>query len=223
MKNIIKSLSVIVAVAAIASLATLAIYRDTAISPGNVLGASAVGVDIDLAGDGSTISAYFNLPNMVPGDKVSKCFVIKNPNASIDALFRVYLNQTANDYSPLREKITVQAFLTPSTGCETVQSNLTSQGYTFYSPGGSNQQIFSTPVKLKDLIGPGNAIDTFSDDAIKHPILKGQAAVYKLDVEFDLSADNNFKGKSWTGDIVVDAVQSQGVTSRSQLGWVNPH
>ena len=230
-KKILISLSVIGIVAAVAIGGTYAWFKDTAKSEGNTFGTGEL--NIVLGGDGSESTPYFNVGNMVPGDTETAYLVIKNPNASIDSLFRVYAVKT-EDLKGLSSKLKISATLHPK---EYGYAGLQSAGYEIY---GAEDNLFIDNEGLNSFIGPNNASDNLDaaynwrsgdnkvgNDVDEWPLKSGYAAVYIIEISMDKDASNHYQGAIWKGNLVVDAVQSKNqedtnwneVLEPSEVGW----
>ena len=208
MSIIFRSLFVIAVMTAVAGGATYAFFNYHKSVGGNVLGASTEGVNIVLGGTGSETVPYFNVTDMYPGQTKVSYLVIKNPNASIDALFRIYAEQTSSTPWAMRDKLLLQVTLNPS-GYSGTQ-NLLANGYKLYGAPDNILVKWEDGKKLSDLIGKEKALDNIGawkeDDS--WPLKKGYAAVYKIEVMLDKNANNDYKGAKWEGNLVIDAVQA---------------
>lgn len=199
----------IAVMAAVAGGATYAFFNYHKSIGGNVLGASTEGVNIILGGTGSETVPYFNVTDMYPGQVKTSYLVIKNPNSSIDSLFRVYAEQTSSTPWAMRDKLLLQVTLNPSEDYPGKQS-LLANGYTLYGEGNNVLVPWEDGKKISDLIGKEKALDNIGawkeDDS--WPLKKGYAAVYKIEVMLDKNANNDYKGAKWEGNLVIDAVQA---------------
>lgn len=207
MKNIIKSLLVVVAVAAIAGGATWAYFSDSETSTGNTFTAGTATIALD--GDASNGAAYFTAANMKPGDTVTKYVAVKN-TGSINLLFRAYVNATTNTASTtnpasyfadvLETKIT----LNPTDVATWTPRFDPVSNYVNYN---SN---------MAGIIGVSNAIDndpeafTYGADQQLQP---NEYAVYKVEVTLPTTAGNEWQGASFVGDLVFEGVQFDNQTN----------
>ncbi len=200
-KRIVTSLFVIALAAALVGGATMAWFTDSAKVEGNSFTAGTVVVNLD--GDTTDGSAYFEVDNMAPGDGPIVKFIEVRNDGTLPIYFNVYIDDvvsTAPNGGKIEDVLDVTFTLRPA--------GYTVDGYSLYGGG----QVYG-PVKLSSLIGFDNGAN--NTEAI--PLDPGYVAVYKIEVSMPTSAGNEYQGSSFSGTLHVHAVQSD--NQESPVNW----
>lgn len=194
MKRIILSLLTIVLVSTTAVGATRAYFTDIARSNNNTI--STGSFDVNLGG-----TLPFAASGIAPGDSLEPKYLEVRNNGSLDMLFRAYVESTQNPAADagktMADYLNVTVTLNPS-------DYSLPAGYTAYGPVG--QTIYTGT--LAGLLGKEKALDNINAAFVDHwPLKPKYVAVYKIDVVFSSSASNELKGKTFSGNIVVEGTQ----------------
>jgi predicted ribosomally synthesized peptide with SipW-like signal peptide len=201
MKKILGSILTIAVVAGVAVAATGAYFTDTAQVTNNIITSGT----LDLA-LGGTIPIQVDNINLAPGDTIDPPAYIELRNTgTLDMLFRMYIDPVSN-VGNLASQLNVVITINPSLYVYT-------DGYLPYGP--ANTVIWTGT--LDQLFGQSGALDN-EDAAFDHdgwPLNPGYAAVYKVEVELDSGANNDYQGKTFNGTIVAEGTQFANQTAGS--------
>ncbi len=199
------SLMSIVAALALVGGTAYAYFSDTAVSSANTFAAGSV--DINLKDTASPINSPFDVEGMMPGDTEYRYIVVTNDGTE-DLKWRAYIS--GGDGGALFGALRIKSMtLNPNDFPDADELS----GYTIAGP--TNHVVVTTPIPFSDLLDPnstplvwdqgvGGTVDAFKP---------GWAAVYKVEVEMDPAAGNEYNGKSWSGDMTFYATQE------SNIGW----
>ncbi len=221
MKKIIKSLAVIVAVAAIGAGATFAVFSDTEVSEGNTLSAGTLDLKVD--GEDYPNIETMTFADVKPGDSFSKTWKVRN-TGSLDG----------------KVKIKIDNIVSNDEGCNDPEKEAEELEYGSASCGDNEgelarflrTQVFQSHVNVESPIGDGisdyhaNALTGRNPSGspyggmlyIEGNEMEGQTLgqndfqMVKLDISLDEDVINDGAGW-WTGHDVDDNIlQSDSVT-----------
>jgi predicted ribosomally synthesized peptide with SipW-like signal peptide len=187
MKNIVRSLMIVVAVAAAAGGATWSYFTDQAIVAGNTF--SSGKLDFTLNGD-MTESQNVNLAQMIPGDWSGaykmKVYNKNAPDSTINMKYRFTDRFVSQSVSGFYDKLNVKVV----------------HGHCDGSKEGEVNPTYTWEGKLADLeyVSTENSIG----NGIVEPNITHCFALY---FQLDESAGNSLQGGNAVADIVVDATQ----------------
>lgn len=190
MKRILLSLLAIGAVAAVIGGATLAYFNDTAVSEDNTFTAGTL--DFVIKDPTANNSRVFNVTSMKPGQTVTGYIMVAN-DGSMDMKWKAWLSGSGL----LGEVLKVKVTLNP-TGGPTVPTG--------YTNAGPPNHLITDFIPLSSL-GDGNSILVWQSPA--EAFAYHWAAVYKLEVKMDETANNTYQGASYTGDLNFFATQHE--------------
>jgi predicted ribosomally synthesized peptide with SipW-like signal peptide len=195
MKNIIKSLVIIVAVAAVAAGATWSYFTDQAVVAGNTF--SSGKLDFTLNGD-MTESQHVTLGEMTPGDWYGPYKMkVYNKNTSvstIDMKYRFYDRFVSQSVGGFYDKLNIRVN----------HGNCVNNA----STGDISPVTYTAEGKLTDLYYVS------TDHSIGGGILQPNIShCFALYFQLDETAGNSLQGGNAVADIVVDGTQS------SNPGW----
>jgi hypothetical protein len=233
MKKILLSLGMIVIVGALVVGASGALFRDTATSAINIFSAGQVSIELDGKNNNNSdvgTGAYFDLQNMMPGDKATAYVAVKN-TSNEDLLIRGYVTEIANSArggEKFSDKIRVTITINP----QDITTNYTPR----YEPQGANISYINYPDQSERSCWPSNIltglIGAVVDEKIVHNFCMDNThafvndahifrpntyAVYKVDVELPKTTENIWQGAQFRGRLVFEAVQFDNVTSDDQI------
>ncbi len=186
MKNILKSIFVVVAVAVVAGGATWAYFTDQAVVSGNTFASGKL--DFKLNGD-VTESQSVNLTEMEPGVWYGPYkMTVYNELSTVPIKYRFQDGTWSETIPGFYDKINVKV----------------EHGFCGGDPGDISSVTYSNTGKLSDL--------SFESPVSSITAPTGSLGVnishcFKLSFQLDPSADNDMQGGSATADIVVDGTQ----------------
>ena len=185
MKNIIKSLVVVVAVAAVAGTATYSYFTDKAVVDNNTF--SAGKLDFTLNGD-MTETKSLNLSGMEPGTWYGpysmKVYNKNTPTSTMPMKYRFYDKKESESVAGFYNKLNAKV----------------EHGHCV--AGGISPTTYSWTGKLKDMYfdSTTSAISAYLGVNITH--------CFELSFQLDPSAGNAYQGASAVADVVVDGTQT---------------
>lgn len=195
MKKILLSIATIALVAAVAVKATGAFFTDTVTNKSNTFTTGTL--TLQLSGkdsNGSTVSSpFFNVTGMVPGDTKTAFVEIKN-TGNIGMYFRTYIEGQTDPYY-LGDQLKLSVVLNPLIYTQVLSGFL-------YGP--SNWPIVSD-VALSSIEGAAHSLN---NNSAVDPLAPGFVAIYKVSVTLPTGVDSGYAGKTFTGNLRVDATQS---------------
>jgi predicted ribosomally synthesized peptide with SipW-like signal peptide len=177
MKTIIKSLVLITAVAAVASVATWAVFSATDNIPNNTVGTATVSIDAKGEANSSTASKPINVSNLVPGQ--------------FTAWYRggVVNNSTV----PIKLYMYVDG-LTVGGACDKINLQVTT-GFAGSDAGERARNVYNGA--LTGLVGAGNRVEVTGNPPFT-AVPATWTQVIQQKAQLDSSADNTYQAKTCT-------------------------
>ncbi|MCK4781335.1 SipW-dependent-type signal peptide-containing protein [Candidatus Parcubacteria bacterium] len=202
-KNIIISLAIIGAVAAIAVTGTIAYFFDTETSSGNTFTAGTIDLTLN-----ETAGAPINLTNMAPGDTASGSMVVTNVGSLVGWLGA---RSSYVEESPIGDT----GAAIPNMNADEMAKMLlitafTADGFDMLAAGKIPDVDADGRTTVYDIVNDTSAIAPphagglwYSYDA---DMTSGESHTYSLTVQFDPIAGNDYQGDGivWTFEFLLD-------------------
>lgn len=210
-KRIALSLMSIVVALAVVSATAFAQFSATQSNNGNTFSTETLTFQLDGTDNlGSEVNGpFFTATGMMPGGDLKTAYVEVKNTSNSDMLFRAYATNISQSIGGLAGELLVTVTINPSGYTPVLAGNL-------YGP----QDTVIYTGTLSGLNGPSNALDNlnaaFNQD---FPLAPNGLAVYKIDVQLDFDAGNQYQGQNLTADLRVDATQFEGQTDINNVSW----